>query len=339
MNDTRLKLNENGGTEARSGFDEDGRPMGVTGRTGARARGGKAPAGGRRLAATAGCALLAAALATGALGCTKAAQVTVAPDGVSVDDGTNAITYVLPATGSRTEARQGAAEAVAETRTVTVSGSDSVVATPDMAELSIGVRVQNEKASEAQREAAETVEAVKKAVVALGVPEEDVSTSSLYLNPRYDWSSSSETIVGYEMSVTLAVKNLPVAQVGAVVTAATAAGANTVGNASYYCSDYDALYRQALTSALSMARGKAEALAKAEGGALGDALSVTEGRDSQFYRNSAAMGSTYDATAEAAAEGDAKGASFDVDPGTVEIEAEVTVQYGVTYAGAAGGAA
>lgn len=319
MNDTRLNLNETSGSDR-----------------------SRRPARGRRLVTAAGCALVAAALATGALGCSKAAQITVAPDGVSVDDGTNAITYVLPATASQAEAQDGAEQAqeaqqeeaatTAETGTITVSGSDSVVTTPDMAELSLGVRIQSEKASDAQTEAAETIAAVKEAIVALGVSEDDISTSSLYLNPRYDWSGSTETIVGYEMNVTLSIENLPVAQVGTVISAATAAGANSVGNASYYCSDYDALYQEALASALTMARGKAQAIAETEGGVLGDAVSVTEGYDSQQYRASAATGSSYDAVTTEAAAKDEESASFDVDPGTIEIEAEVTVQYSVTYA-------
>ena len=322
MNDTRLNLNETSGSDR-----------------------SRRPARGRRLVTAAGCALVAAALATGALGCSKAAQITVAPDGVSVDDGTNAITYVLPATASQAEAQDGAEQAqeaqqtqqkeaaqAAETGTITVSGSDSVVTTPDMAELSLGVRIQSEKASDAQTEAAETIAAVKEAIVALGVSEDDISTSSLYLNPRYDWSGSTETIVGYEMNVTLSIENLPVAQVGTVISAATAAGANSVGNASYYCSDYDALYQEALASALTMARGKAQAIAETEGGVLGDAVSVTEGYDSQQYRASAATGSSYDAVTTEAAAKDEESASFDVDPGTIEIEAEVTVQYSVTYA-------
>ena len=319
MNDTRLNLNETSGSDR-----------------------SRRPARGRRLVTAAGCALVAAALATGALGCSKAAQITVAPDGVSVDDGTNTITYVLPATASQAEAQDGAEQAqeaqqeeaatTAETGTITVSGSDSVVTTPDMAELSLGVRIQSEKASDAQTEAAETIAAVKEAIVALGVSEDDISTSSLYLNPRYDWSGSTETIVGYEMNVTLSIENLPVAQVGTVISAATAAGANSVGNASYYCSDYDALYQEALASALTMARGKAQAIAETEGGVLGDAVSVTEGYDSQQYRASAATGSSYDAVTTEAAAKDEESASFDVDPGTIEIEAEVTVQYSVTYA-------
>ena len=319
MNDTRLNLNETSGSDR-----------------------SRRPARGRRLVTAAGCALVAAALATGALGCSKAAQITVAPDGVSVDDGTNAITYVLPATASQAEAQDGAEQAqeaqqeeaatTAETGTITVSGSDSVVTTPDMAELSLGVRIQSEKASDAQTEAAETIAAVKEAIVALGVSEDDISTSSLYLNPRYDWSGSTETIVGYEMNVTLSIENLPVAQVGTVISAATAAGANSVGNASYYCSDYDALYQEALASALTMARGKAQAIAETEGSVLGDAISVTEGYDSQQYRASAATGSSYDAVTTEAAAKDEESASFDVDPGTIEIEAEVTVQYSVTYA-------
>lgn len=214
-------------------------------------------------------------------------------------------------------------------RTVTVTGTDSVSVAPDVADLSLAVRTESADASSCQDQAAQTVDAVTAALVASGVPEESIATSDVNLYPQYDYSTSVETIVGYQMYVGITVSGLAVDQVGAAVSTATEAGANVVNSVSYYCSDYDAQYEQALLKALEQARGKAEAIAGATGAELGDPVSVTEGYDGQQYRltNSVAYATDEATTADGAA--GSSQLKLDIDPGTVEIQASVTVEYRV----------
>lgn len=214
-------------------------------------------------------------------------------------------------------------------RTVTVTGTDSVSVAPDAADLSLAVRTESADAATCQDQAAQTVDAVTAALVAFGVPEEDIVTSDVNLYPQYDYSTQVETIVGYQMYVGITVRGLAVDQVGDVVSTATAAGANVVNNVSYYCSDYDAQYQQALLLAIEQAHAKAEAVAGATGAELGDPVSVTEGFDGQQYRltNNVAYAADEAATADAA--GGSSQLKLDIDPGTIEIEASVTVEYRV----------
>ena len=209
---------------------------------------------------------------------------------------------------------------VGSPRTVTVTGTDSVSVAPDVADLSLAVRTESADATTCQDQAAQAVDAVTAALVASGVPEESIVTSDVNLYPQYDYSTNVETIVGYQMYVGITVRGLSVDQVGETVSTATAAGANVVNNVSYYCSDYDAQYEQALLKAIEQARGKAEAIAGATGATLGSPVSVTEGYDGQQYRltNSIAYAADEAATADSGA--GASGEAAYTDSTSVEVE-------------------
>ncbi len=214
-------------------------------------------------------------------------------------------------------------------RTVTVTGTASVSVNPDVADLSLAVRTQAVDAASCQDQAAQAVDAVKAALVELGVPEGNIVTSDVSLYPQYDYSQSVETIVGYQMYVSVTVQGLAVDEVGDVLATATSAGANVVNNVSYYCSDYDAQYQQALLLAIEQARGKAEAIAGATGAVLADPVSVTEGYQNTQYRVTNSLSYAVDEEVTDDSDSISTLASIDVDPGAIEISATVTVEYRV----------
>lgn len=274
------------------------------------------PSKARRVAALAGCALLVPALALATAGCDAKPQATVDASGVTLTDPSGAQAYVI-----------SAAPSPEASRTVTVSGTDSVQAVPDTAQVTVGVNLQADTAEQASEQVSQAVDEVRAALAAMGVDEDDVATSSVYMYPRYDYSSSVEKIVGYEMNVSLTVKNLSLDEAGKAISTATAAGATSVGGVSYYCSDYDAQYQRALEKALAVAEGKAQAIAASNGDVLGARVSVSEGYDGQVYRN--AESKSFDGAVMEAAAADMAGGSLNVDPGTIEIGASVTVVYEV----------
>src|SRR5438876_544022 len=96
--------------------------------------------------------------------------------------------------------------------------------------------------------------------------------------------------------------------------AAVEAGSNSVSGPMLSRSDDDALYRDALRSAVANAKDKAEALASAAGLTLGGAETIVEGGQS-----SPPISYTQKA--------DAAGVSVPIEPGTQTIEASVTVTY------------
>ncbi|MBR2836018.1 MAG: SIMPL domain-containing protein [Coriobacteriales bacterium] len=216
----------------------------------------------------------------------------------------------------------------AQSHVINVTGTDSLNAVPDVADISMGVYVQKDTAVECQDEAADLIDAINAALKEAGVPEDQISTSNLNMYPMYDYSTNVATINGYRIDVSVEVKKIPVESIGSIISVATGAGANTVNGVSYYCSDYDAYYQEALAKAYSQAQAKAVSLAETSGCVVGNAVSITEGRDNQSYRY--VNGSAYDSVmveeASAAAFG-AEQKSIAIDPGTVKISATVTVAF------------
>lgn len=273
----------------------------------------------RRIATVAGSVLASSALLIGLAGC----GAPTSPSHISVGTGTSSTDANSISVG------EALRTALDDPRTIEVTGSDKILATPDMAEVELGVTLLADDADTAQQSLAKTLAKVTDELEELGVDVDDIAVSNLRVYPQYDYSESVEKIAGYQANVSITVKNLTLEDAGRAVSAATTAGANQVQGVSYYCSDYDALYGQALDAAMAMAQNKARSIAAANGDTLGDVLSVIEEYDSQAYRN-VSGGTAVSATGQADAAAKEEASDFggiNLDPGTIAIQASVTVQY------------
>lgn len=160
-------------------------------------------------------------------------------------------------------------------RTVTVSGSAKVTASPDEAVVTLGVRTEAETAEETMAENADRMNAVIRSLLDQGLREEDIATSYLSLYPRY--TDSGMTVVGYtaENQVNVTVGDLD--RIGRVIDRAVQAGANLTSGISFRLSGENEAADRALADAVADARTKAELLAAAGGASLGDVISIVEG--------------------------------------------------------------
>ena len=118
-------------------------------------------------------------------------------------------------------------------RTISVTGTGRVKAAPDVADISLGVTKQGKEASEASSKAAEAMDAVVKALLGMGIDEKDIQTTSLNLDPRYDYNNEPATIEGWEANNMVQVTIRDIASVGTVVDTATAAGATNVNGINF----------------------------------------------------------------------------------------------------------
>jgi len=194
--------------------------------------------------------------------------------------------------------------------TVTVTGNGALAAAPDQASFSFTVQTQATTATAALARNGGTARAVTAAVEGAGVPEANVQTAQVSLDPVQ--SSDGRSIVAYSASDTITVTKLAIANAGSVVDAAVGAGATGVSGPSLALSDQDALYAQALKAAMANAESKAQVLAGAAGRSLGDVVSIVEGGNAVAplpFAAGAARGST------------------PIEAGTQEIDATVTVAY------------
>jgi uncharacterized protein YggE len=196
---------------------------------------------------------------------------------------------------------------------ITVIGTGKVKAVPDEAEFSLGVQSVGRTAREALAANSERMKHVLSALRAAGVAKEDVQTEDVSVSPSYE---DRGRITGYTTrnSVNVRIRNL--ARAGAVLDAATNAGANDVYGPTLSRSDRDELQAKALRSAVADARAKAEALADAADVQLGSATAIEESDGGYEPYFAAALSS-------------ARAVDTPIERGTQEIQAEVTVTFAI----------
>jgi uncharacterized protein len=162
-------------------------------------------------------------------------------------------------------------------RTISVTGTGSVEAAPDMATLMIGVTTQAETAAEALAANTEATNAVIARLTASGVAARDMQTSNLSINPNWTgYDSSTPTIAGYVASNMLTVRVRALDTTGTVLDAAVTDGANTLNGLTFGLADPEPAYNEARKEAVADARAKAELLATAAGVKLGPVLSIAD---------------------------------------------------------------
>lgn len=203
---------------------------------------------------------------------------------------------------------------------VSAQGSATVSRSPDRAVVLFGCSTQAETSAKAQNDLNVAMDRVLKAVKALNLPGLVVQTSGLSLSPMFDYSGQGDgrppRITGYRASNTVRAQVDDVSKVGAIIDAAIAAGANELQGISFELKDDKEARREALTRAAQDARQKAETLAAALGMRLEGVVEAQVGSPVMrpFY---AARGMAMEMQAAAA--------PTPVEPGEVQVQAEVTV--------------
>lgn len=161
--------------------------------------------------------------------------------------------------------------------TVTVSGNARVTAQPDMAIISISIVTQSSSALEAQQQNAVKTTAVINALQKIVPGAAEIKTSGYSLVPQRVYKENlPPTISGYEGRNSVLVTLNDLNRVGAVIDAATGAGANNVEGISFILRNDGEVRRKALTEATREAIDKANALAQALGGRLVRIIAVEE---------------------------------------------------------------
>lgn len=162
--------------------------------------------------------------------------------------------------------------------TIIVSGTGIMYAPPDTADISLGVSVRRPTAKQAQAAAATAMSAVVDALKAQGIALEDIQTTTISLDPVYDYDSNQNPpkLVGYQSSNIVSVTIRDLSTAGAVIDAATEAGANSIGGISFRVADQAPIESQARAKAMADAKAKADQLASAAGVAITGVVTITE---------------------------------------------------------------
>jgi uncharacterized protein YggE len=147
---------------------------------------------------------------------------------------------------------------------ISVSGTGSAYAAPDIAFVSVTISTQSTMAVDAQQKNSETTNNVIEALRAIGVSRDDLATETYSLRPIYEYDKQ-QRVVGYECRNSLRVTWRKIYEVGIVLDTAVKAGANNIGGVTFSLSKQkmDTVTADAIREAAADADAKAQALAAA----------------------------------------------------------------------------
>ncbi len=161
--------------------------------------------------------------------------------------------------------------------TLYVSATGQVSQAPDQASVSAGVVTQAPDAASAMRQNAAQMSAAFKALKEAGIKQRDIQTSQMSLRPQYDRENrKAPRITGYEVRNTVTARTEKLEKVGAMLDALVSAGINNINGVTFSIRDSKSAKDKARLEAISAARIKAQAMAKAAGVSLGKVLEIRE---------------------------------------------------------------
>lgn len=194
---------------------------------------------------------------------------------------------------------------------ISVAGHGEIQVTPDEATLNVGVQTTGSDSQSAMSANADKMQAVIAAIESRGVPSKNIQTGNLSLG--YDQEKDR-----YVATHTVTVQVDDVTQVGSVLDAAVAAGANMSWGVSFGLKDTASAQDQALKDAIAHARQHAGAMAAA----LGVSIAGVQSASTASYNTPPPP--IYAGVASSTA-----GSSTPVQPGQTTVTADVTVVYAI----------
>ena len=205
-----------------------------------------------------------------------------------------------------------------------VSGEGKVAVTPDIASVTFGISETGVSLKTVQNSVNTKSKSLTDAIKELGISEKDIKTTSYNVYPQYDWSNSSQKIIGYQVSTNYRVTIKDFDKVNEAIVVATNAGANIAGGVSFELDDSTKTEKmnEARALAVTNAKSKADGLAKAAGITLGKIINVSENQANNMR--------TYALPVAGGMELDSKSiAQPDIQPGTTDLNITVSLSFEV----------
>lgn len=162
-------------------------------------------------------------------------------------------------------------------RTITVTGTGTAEAPPDLLTVSVGVECRRDTVGAAYADAGTASSAVSGALRRHGVADADIRTSGLNIRPEVVWrDGEGQRVVGYAASSVLTVRLRQVAAASGIIAAVVDAGGDDVrlNGLELGFSDEPAVLAQAREAAWQDAVAAAGQLASLASARLGSVVSV-----------------------------------------------------------------
>lgn len=174
-------------------------------------------------------------------------------------------------------ATQQKLETAATTNTVSFNGEGKVIATPDVAVLSLSILTEATSSKAAQDDNSKKSKALVDFLKKENVADADIKTTNYNIYPQYTYRPNAKPeISGYQVNQSLEVKVRDLDQVSVILDGAVSAGANQVSNLGFRIDDPDRLKAEARAKAIADAKQKAAGLRRQLGIDLGRIINFSE---------------------------------------------------------------
>ncbi|ESQ93950.1 SIMPL domain-containing protein [Asticcacaulis benevestitus] len=162
--------------------------------------------------------------------------------------------------------------------TLSLNASGEVSATPDMATINFAVVTQGSSASEAMKGNNVRMNTVMAALKDAGIAAKDIQTSSLNLNPQYDYTDGqAPKLTGYQAQNQITVRVNDLTRTGPVIDAVIKAGINQVNAITFGLKNDEAVLDQARQAAVATLLKRANLYAAATGMKVKRIITIDEG--------------------------------------------------------------
>jgi uncharacterized protein YggE len=197
---------------------------------------------------------------------------------------------------------------------ITVEGTGTVAAVPDIAQISFTVLESANTVADAQAKATERTDAAIEALKKAGIDDKDVKTVHYSVSPRYEYDqpcprgaycatvvSGAPRIVGYDVSQSIEVKVRDTGKAGEILGLLGELGVQNISGPNFTMDDEDAVRAEARGEAIDEAEAKAKVLARQLGVRLVRVMSFSEsGGPYPMYGYGKGGGVMMDAVAQSA---------------------------------------
>jgi len=199
---------------------------------------------------------------------------------------------------------------------IVTTGEAVLTVAPDRAFLQIAAEGRASKAADAQRLAADAMTSLQAALKGLGLPADAVKTTGYTLAPENDYVNGRQTFKDYLARNQIEVRVDDLGRLSAIIDAAGASGASVVSGLRFDVKNRESVEQAALKQAVADAMARATAIAAGANRTVGGIVRIVEQRMTQpVYR-------AFDSIASAGRGG---GAPTPVEPGEVEVRAQVSL--------------
>jgi uncharacterized protein YggE len=174
---------------------------------------------------------------------------------------------------------------------------------------------------DARSKAAESMDAMLKALKDGGVADKDIQTTQFSVDPRYDYTNNKQTLIGFTVNNIATVKIHDIDKTGDLIDAAISAGGDLarVQGLQFTIDDPSALQGQARQKAMADAKSRATTLAQAAGVELGAPRSINEtGGPTPIMFGAAESAQFLD-----------QAARTPIETGQLQVQVQVSVIYGL----------